>query len=95
LKFAEYVILFFEVVMLRSGKGMIEKRSVFGIDEEVEVEMVRDNGCGGRSQHEQKEVSCWGITVSAGLYTLLVILQHDRDLIWVPTYCPQLDSLST
>jgi hypothetical protein len=57
--------------------------------------MIRDDGCGRGGRHEWKEVSCRGITVSVGLYTLLVIPQHDRDLIRVPTYCPQLDSLST
>jgi hypothetical protein len=36
-----------------------------GADEEVDI--------------EQKEVSCRGVTVSVGLYTLLVIPQHDRD----------------
>jgi hypothetical protein len=81
--------------VLRSGKGVIEKRSIFGINEEVKVEMIRDDGCRRRSRHEQKEVSCRGITVSVGLYILLVIPQHDPDLIWVPMYCPQLDSLST
>jgi hypothetical protein len=94
LKFTKYVILFFKVFVLRSRKSAIEKRSIFGINEEVEVEMIRDNGHRGRSRHEQKEVSCQGITVNVGFYILLVIPQHDQDLIQVPTYCPQLDSLS-
>jgi hypothetical protein len=46
LDFTEYVILFFEVLVLGSGEGTIKKRSVLGINEEVKVEMVRDNGCG-------------------------------------------------
>jgi hypothetical protein len=76
LKFAEHVILFFKVVMLRSGKGAMEERSVFGVNKEVEVEMIGDDG-GRRNRHERKEVSCQGITVSVGLYILLVIPQHD------------------
>jgi hypothetical protein len=80
--------------VLGSGKGAMEERSILGINEEVKVEMVGDNGCGRGSRHEQKEVSCRGVTVIVGLYTLLVIPQHDRDLIRVPTYCPQSDSLS-
>jgi hypothetical protein len=96
LDFAEYVILFFEVVVLGSGEGTMKKRSILRVNEEVKVEMVRDNGRGWGGRHEQKEVSCrGGITVNVGLYTLLVILQHDRDLIRVPTYCPQWDNLST
>jgi hypothetical protein len=51
LKFAKYVILFFEVFVLRSGKGVIEERSIFGVNEEVEVEMIRDDRC-RRGQHE-------------------------------------------
>jgi hypothetical protein len=94
LKFAEYVILFFEIVVLRSGEGAMEERSVLWINKKVKVEMVGDDR-GRRSRHEQKEVSCRGIIVSVGLYILLVIPQHDQDSIWVPTYCPQLDSLST
>jgi hypothetical protein len=47
------VILFFEVVVLRSGKGAMEKRSILGIDEEIEVEMIRDDGCRGGDRHEQ------------------------------------------
>jgi hypothetical protein len=46
LDFAEYVILFFEVIVLGSRKGTMKKRSVLGINEEVEVEMIGDNGCG-------------------------------------------------
>jgi hypothetical protein len=46
LDFAEYVILFFEVFVLGSGEGVMKKRSVLGINEEVKVEMVGDNGCG-------------------------------------------------
>jgi hypothetical protein len=65
--------------VLGSGKGAMKKGSVLGINEEVKVEMVRNNGCGGGSRHEQKEVSCRGIIVNVGLYTLLVIPQHDRD----------------
>jgi hypothetical protein len=93
LKFAEYVILFFKVFVLRSGKGAIEKRSIFGINEEVKVEMIRDDRR-RRSQHEQKEVGCRGITVSVGLYTLGVTPQGVPDLTQVPACCPQLDSLS-
>jgi hypothetical protein len=43
LDFAEYVILFFEVIVLGSRKGTMEKRSVLWINEKVEVEMIRDN----------------------------------------------------
>jgi hypothetical protein len=46
LDFAEYVILFFEVIVLGSGEGAMKKRSVLGINEEIKVEMVRDNGRG-------------------------------------------------
>jgi hypothetical protein len=96
LKLAEYVILFFKVVVLRPGKGAMEERAIFGINEEVKVKMIRDDRCGGGGgRHEQEEVSCRGITMSVGLYTLLVIPQHDRDSIQAPTCCPQLDSLST
>jgi hypothetical protein len=67
----------------------MKKRSILGINEEIKIEMVGDDGHGRGSRHEQKEVSCQGVTVNVGLYTLLVIPQHDRDLIQVPTYCPQ------
>jgi hypothetical protein len=80
--------------VLGSGEGAMEKRAVFGINEEVKVEMIGDNGCGRRSRHEQKEVTCQGITVNVSFYTLVVIPQHDLDSIRVPTYCPQWDSLS-
>jgi hypothetical protein len=40
------VILFFEVVVLGSREGAMKKWSVFGINEEVKVEMIRDDGCG-------------------------------------------------
>jgi hypothetical protein len=46
LDFAEYVILFFEVIVLGSREGAMKKRSIFGINEEVKVEMVGDNGRG-------------------------------------------------
>jgi hypothetical protein len=46
LDLAEYVILFFEVVVLGPGEGAMKKRSVLGINEEVKVEMVRDDGRG-------------------------------------------------
>jgi hypothetical protein len=46
LDFAEYVILFFEVIVLRSRKGTMEKRSVLGINEEIKVKMVGNNGRG-------------------------------------------------
>jgi hypothetical protein len=46
--------------MLRPGKGAVEKRSVLGVNKEVEVEMVRDDRCGRGSRHEWKEVSCRG-----------------------------------
>jgi hypothetical protein len=46
LKFAEYVVLFFEVIVLGSGEGAMKKRSILGIDEEVKVKMVRDDRCG-------------------------------------------------
>jgi hypothetical protein len=46
LKLAKYVILFFEVVVLGSGEGAMEKRSILGINEEVKVEMVGDYWCG-------------------------------------------------
>jgi hypothetical protein len=87
------VILFFKVFVLRSGKSAIEERSIFGINEEVEVKMIRDDRCRRRGRHEQKEVSCQGITVSVGLYILLVIPQHVPDLTQVPMCCPQSDSL--
>jgi hypothetical protein len=88
------MILFFKVFVLRSGKSVIEKRSIFGINEEVEVKMIRDDGCRRRNRHEQKEVSCRGTTVSVGLYTLLVIPQRVPGLTQVPMCCPQSDSLS-
>jgi hypothetical protein len=44
LDFAEYVVLFFEVLVLGSGEGTMKKRSILGINEEVKVEMVRDDG---------------------------------------------------
>jgi hypothetical protein len=37
------MILFFEVFVLRSGKGAIKERPVFRVNEEVEVEMIRDD----------------------------------------------------
>jgi hypothetical protein len=43
LDFAEYVVLFFEVLLLGSGEGTMKKRSILGINEEVKVEMVRDD----------------------------------------------------
>jgi hypothetical protein len=46
LDFAEYVILFFEVIVLGSRKGTMEKRSVLGINEEIKVKMVWNNGRG-------------------------------------------------
>jgi hypothetical protein len=46
LDFTEYVILFFEVIVLGSREGAMEKRSIFRVDEEIKVEMVRDHGCG-------------------------------------------------
>jgi hypothetical protein len=46
LDFAEYVILFFEVIVLGSRKSTMEKRSVLGINEEIKVKMVRNNGRG-------------------------------------------------
>jgi hypothetical protein len=76
--------------VLGSGEGAIKKRLILRINEEVKVEMIRDDGR-RRSRHEQKEVSCWGVTVNVSLYILLVIPQHDRDSIWVPMYCLQLD----
>jgi hypothetical protein len=45
LDFTEYVILFFEVIVLGSREGTMKKRSILRIDEEVKVEMVRDNRC--------------------------------------------------
>jgi hypothetical protein len=45
LKFAEYVILFFEVIVLGSREGAIKKRSILRVNEEVEVEMIRDDRC--------------------------------------------------
>jgi hypothetical protein len=44
LEFAENVVLFFKVVVLRSRKGAMEERSVLGVNKEVEVEMIGDNG---------------------------------------------------
>jgi hypothetical protein len=40
------VVLFFEVLVLGSGEGAMKKRSILGINEEVKVEMVRDDGRG-------------------------------------------------
>jgi hypothetical protein len=51
LKFAKYVILFFEVVVLRPGKGAMEERSVLRVNKEVEVKMIGDDR-GRRSRHE-------------------------------------------
>jgi hypothetical protein len=45
LKFAEYMVLFFKVFVLRPGEGAIKKRLIFGIDKEVEVEMIRNDRC--------------------------------------------------
>jgi hypothetical protein len=39
------MILFFEVIVLRSREGAMEKRSILGINEEIKIEMVGDNGC--------------------------------------------------
>jgi hypothetical protein len=47
LNLTERVVLFFKVVVMGSGKGAMEEGSVFGINEEIEVEIVWDNGCGG------------------------------------------------
>jgi hypothetical protein len=77
LKLAEYVILLFEVIVLGSRECTMKKRSILGINEEVKVEMVGDNGRRRGGRHGRKEVSCQEVTVSAGLYTLLVIPQHD------------------
>jgi hypothetical protein len=46
------VILLFEVVVLWSREGAMKKRSVLRINEEVKVEMIRDDRCGGGSRHE-------------------------------------------
>jgi hypothetical protein len=43
------MILLFEIFMFRSRKGTNKKRSIFGIKKEVEVEMIRDYRCRGRS----------------------------------------------
>jgi hypothetical protein len=45
LDLAEYVVLFFEVIVLGSGEGAMKKRSVLGVNEEIKIEMVRDDGC--------------------------------------------------
>jgi hypothetical protein len=52
LKFAEYVVLFFEVIVLGSREGTMEEGSILGVDEEIKVKMVRDDGCGQGSRHE-------------------------------------------
>jgi hypothetical protein len=44
--------------VLRSGKGATKERSIFGINEEVKVEMIGDDGRRRRSRYEQKEMSC-------------------------------------
>jgi hypothetical protein len=54
LEFAKYVELFFEVVVLGSGKGAMKKRSILGIDEEVKIEMVGNDRSGG-GRHEQRK----------------------------------------